>query len=144
MSIVSQQLNSIVDGSNPNPPPMVGALRLPPIAGWEKGRVWGIWDVDPEMFHAGGAVFGGYLAALADSFLSLAMFSTLADDEMFTTADLRISFFRPVSEGRLNIEATVIHRGRRMGQVEASFTTPDGKLAARATATEVVMPASGE
>jgi uncharacterized protein (TIGR00369 family) len=144
MSFVSEQLDSIIDGSNIDPPPMVNTLQLPPIAGWEKGRVWGTWEVDPAMFHAGGAVFGGYLAALADSFLSLAMFSTLADDEMFTTTDLRISFFRPVTRGDLTCVAEVVHRGRRMAHVEAVFTTDDDKVACKATATEVVLSASGD
>jgi uncharacterized protein (TIGR00369 family) len=100
------------------PPPAIRTLRIPPIDGWEPGRVWVKWKPDPDFFHEYGAVFGGYLAALADSFVGLAMFSTLNEGERFTTSDLRYSFFRPVTGGTVFIEAKVVHRGRRMAQEE--------------------------
>lgn len=134
----TQLLDDIVARRN-NPPPMVGALRLPGLDGWERGRVWGAWDVDPDMFHAGGAVFGGYLAALADSYVGLAMASALSDDEFFTTGDLRVAFFRPVTKGRLDIAAEVLNRGRRMAHVECIFVNDDDKVVAKATATQVIM-----
>ncbi|HEX9713440.1 MAG TPA: PaaI family thioesterase [Actinomycetota bacterium] len=139
MTIASTILDQIVDGTG-EPPPMVTTLKLPPIEGWEPGRVWGTWTVDPAFFHAMGAVFGGYLAALADSFVSLAMFSTMPDDEVFTTADLRVSFFRPVSVGTLTIVAEVLHRGKRMAHVEAVFVDQKDKIAVKATATKIITP----
>ena len=134
----TQLLDDIVARRN-SPPPMVGALRLPGLEGWERGRVWGGWDVDPDMFHAGGAVFGGYIAALADSYVGLAMASALSDDEFFTTADLRVAFFRPVTKGRLDIAAEVLNRGRRMAHVECIFVNDDDKVVAKATATQVIL-----
>jgi len=123
-----------------DPPPVVQALRLPWIDGWERGRVWGEWAVDPDMMNAAGTLFGGYLGVLADSFVGLAMLSTLADDEWFTTSDLRISFFRPVTKGTLQITAEVLNRGRRMAHCECIFVNDDDKVVAKATATQVLMP----
>ena len=131
-------LDDIVARRN-TPPPMVAALRLPGLEGWERGRVWGSWDVDPEMFHAGGAVFGGYLAALADSYVGLATASVLSSEELFTTADLRVAYFRPVTKGTLQIAAEVLNRGRRMAHVECVFVNDDDKVAAKATATQVIL-----
>ena len=142
MSLWSDALDQIVAGTG-TPPPMVATLRLPRIEGWGPGHVWGRWKVDPEMFHAGGAVFGGYLAALADSFVGLAMMTTLEDGEWFTTSDLRISYFRPVTGGALDIAAEVINRGRRMAHVEVVFVNDDDKVAAKATATQVITPPPG-
>ncbi len=139
----SEVLDSIVQGTS-TPPPCIKTLRVPPIEGWEPGRVWAKWKPDPDFFHDFGAVFGGYLAALADSFVGLAMFSTLKEGEQFTTSDLRFSFFRPVSGGTVSIEAKVVHRGRRMAHVEAIFTNEDGKIAGKATATQVVIPVREE
>ena len=68
------------------------------------------------------------------------MLSTLKEGEQFTTSDLRYSFFRPVSSGPVTIEAKVLHRGRRMAHVEAIFTNEDGKIAGKATATQVIIP----
>ncbi|MDP3938642.1 MAG: PaaI family thioesterase [Deltaproteobacteria bacterium] len=135
----SEILDLILKGQG-TPPPFVHALRFPKIEGWEPGHVWAKWEVDRDFFHLFGAVFGGYLAALADQFVGLAMLSTLDEGERFTTSDLRYSFFRPVTGGTLTIDARVVHRGRRMGHVEAIFTTADGKVAGKATATQVIIP----
>jgi uncharacterized protein (TIGR00369 family) len=135
----SDWLDSIVARSG-EPPPVVTALRMPPIDGWERGRVWGEWKVDPDMLNAAGTVFGGYFGVLADSFLGLAMMSTLADDEWFTTSDLRVSFFRPVTKGTLQMAAEVLNRGRRMAHCECIFVNDDDKVVAKATATQVITP----
>lgn len=132
-------LDAIVSGTN-IPPPVVAALRLPGIEGWERGRVWGEWKVDPEMMTAAGTLFGGYIAALSDSYVALAMLSTLAEDEWFTTSDLRVAFFRPVSKGTLGVAAEVLNRGRRMAHCECVFVNDDDKVVAKATATQVIVP----
>lgn len=125
------------------PPPFVFALRMPPIDGWQPGHVWGAWEVDRDMFHAAGAVFGGYLAAIADSVSGLAMLSVLADDETFSTSDVRISFFRPVTGGKLEFVAEVVNRGRRQAHVETVFVNDEDKVVAKATTTQVITPLSG-
>ena len=132
-------LDTIVAGTN-TPPPVVGALRLPGIQGWDRGRVWGEWKVDPDMLTLAGTLFGGYIAALADSYVGLAMMTTLADDEWFTTSDLRTSFFRPVVSGKIEIASEVLNRGRRMAHVECIFLNDDDKVVAKATATQVIVP----
>lgn len=135
----AEWLDSIVERKG-DPPPVVTTLRMPPIDGWERGRVWGEWKVDPDMLNAAGTVFGGYFGVLADSFLGLAMMSTLAADEWFSTSDLRVSFFRPVRGGTLQIAAEVLNRGRRMAHCECIFVNDDDKVVAKATATQVIQP----
>ena len=138
MAVWGERLDQIVAGTNAPKPPFVLALELPRLQGWLPGRVWARWVVDPRMFHLGGAVFGGYLAALADQVLGLATMTVLEDGEAFTTSDLRVSFFRPVARGSLHIEAQVVHRGHGMVHTEVVFTRDDGKIAGRATATQVL------
>ena len=140
MGFWTDQLEQIVAGTG-TPPPMVSALKLPRIDGWAPGSVWGDWPLDKDMYHAAGSVFGGYLAALADSFTGLAMFTVLADDEFFTTSDLRLAFFRPVVTD-LHIVAEVLNRGRRQAHVEATFVDDRDKVACKATATQVILPMS--
>jgi uncharacterized protein (TIGR00369 family) len=96
------------------------------------------WKVDPRFFHERGSLFGGFLAVLSDHALAMVTMSVLEDGEVFSTSDLRTSFFRPVTEGELSIEATVLHRGRSMIQAEVVFTRADGKLVGKATATQVI------
>ena len=133
-------LDSIVDGAEPKIP-FMDALPLPKsIVKWEPGRLWQEWEVDPSVFHPRGAVFGGFLAALADRSLYLTAVTVLGDDEAMTTADLNVSFFRPVTEGTLHIEGEVIHRGRSLVQVEVEFRRDDGKLAVKASASQAIIP----
>jgi len=120
--------------------PFVDTLNLPPVKEWEPGYVKMEWEVDPAVFHPRGAVFGGYISALADRILGSVTMSMLNDDEAFTTADLNVSFFRPVSAGILTIEARVIHRGRSLIQAEADFIRDDGKLSNKASAAQAVIP----
>lgn len=137
----SERLDEIVAGTA-DKPPVVDALRLPGIEGWEPGRVWGAWPVDPDLHTLAGTLFGGYLGVIADSYVGLAMMSTLSDDEWFVTSDLRVSFFRPVVKGTLQIAAEVLNRGRRMAHCECIFVNDDDKVVAKATATQVIQPLS--
>lgn len=130
-------LDQIVAGEG-EAPPFVERLGLPRPTRWERGRAWLEWETDESMFHERGALFGGFVAALADHALIFPTISVLAEGETFTTSDLRVSYFRPIGPGLLRIESRVVHRGRTMIHVEATFTRQDGKLAAVATATQVV------
>lgn len=49
----------------------------------------------------------------------------VVDPEMFH-ADLRISYFRPVSGGTLHFESRVLHRGKRMAGVEVDISDDEG------------------
>jgi uncharacterized protein (TIGR00369 family) len=122
------------------PPPYVEPLRMPRAEGWGDGRVWLRWRMDPSLANGAGTAFGGYLAALADHALGMATCSVLDEREGFTTSELQVHFFRPVLSGELRIEAKVIHRGRTQIHAEVVFTRDDGRIAAKATATQVIIP----
>ena len=134
-----ERLDAIVKKET-TPPPMVATLRLPGVDGWEPGRAWVDWTVDPLMYSDNGNVFGGYIATLVDSIGGLAMMTTLSDAEAFTTGNVNVSFLRPVVEGKVHIEGSVVHRGRRMGHVDVTFTDDKGRLLARGVVTQVVTP----
>jgi uncharacterized protein (TIGR00369 family) len=130
-------LDRIVEGDAPTTG-YARALRLPRPSRWEPGRVWSSWEVDPEMLTPWGAVFGGYLAALADESAGQAAFSVLEPGETFGTSDLRISPLRPIREGTITIEASVLQRGRSTIHVEVEFRSEDGTLLVKASATQVL------
>jgi uncharacterized protein (TIGR00369 family) len=139
----SEVLDGIVSGTAARPP-MVATLRLPTIAGWEPGRVWVDWKVDPATLNERDVVFGGYLATLIDFLGALAFISTLGDSETFTTTGLNVSYFRPVSHGSVRIEGSVLHRGRRLGQVDVTCKDESGNLIARGVVSQAVIPLDGE
>ena len=66
------------------------------------------------------------------------MFSALKNGEAFTTQDLQIKLFRPVSQGDISIEATVLNRSRTTGYVEAEWKNAEGKLLAKVLAWKAI------
>ena len=107
-------------------PPAVGeAMRLPGIDGWADGRVWGTWEVDPVVVGPGG-VFGGYLAAVADSFSGICMFTFLEDGQWLATRELTMRFLMPVTGGRVRTESAVVRTDNRRVWVDTEFRTDDG------------------
>ena len=67
--------------------------------------------------------------------MGMAFASTLARDESFTTVELKINFFRPIWEARLQAEGKVVRRGRSLGYVECEITNEHGQLVAKAAST---------
>ena len=127
-------------------PPRMPELRLqpPPIAqliGFEpveldSGRAVFQLEVDPAQ-HANpmGTVHGGVLCDLADAAMGYAYASSLADDETFTTVELKMNFLRPVWQGRIYAHAQLVSRGRTLGLVGCDIADASGKLVARASST---------
>ena len=60
--------------------------------------------------------------------------------EGFTTQDLQIKIFRPVSGPEIEIEAKVINRSKTTGYVEADWRLPNGKLAAKILSWKAIRP----
>jgi uncharacterized protein (TIGR00369 family) len=89
----------------------------------------------PQHANPMGTLHGGVLCDLADAAMGMAFVTTLAPDESFTTVDLSINFFRPVSQTVLRAEARVINRGRNVGYVECDVTDQEGKHVAKARST---------
>jgi uncharacterized protein (TIGR00369 family) len=134
---MSHVLDQVIAGETPQTS-YAHALRLPRPHAWEPGRVTTRWEVDPELMTPWGAIFGGYLAALADECAGLAALSVLEPGETFATNDLRLSPMRAVRGGPVTIEASVLHRGRSTIHVEVEFRDPGGTLLAKASALQLV------
>jgi uncharacterized protein (TIGR00369 family) len=117
------------------PPPIAQLIGFEPVA-LEAGRAVFRLEVDPSR-HANpmGTLHGGVLCDLADAAMGYAYASSLAEDETFTTIELKINFLRPVWRGRLDATAQLVSRGRTVGLVECDIADAAGKLVARASST---------
>src|SRR6185436_11207464 len=76
----------------------------------------------PWFANATGLIPGGLLAVLADAPLGAALGTTLEPGEWFTTAELSMTFLRPVRpdpEARISGSGQLLHRGRTVGLTEA-------------------------
>lgn len=95
--------------------------------------------VKPEFIQGAGKLAGGMMALLLDEAMAHAVLGGNSGDAVCTTVDMNVSYYRPVNPGdQLECEATVLKRGHRIVFTEAIITA-NGKEAAKATASFMVM-----
>jgi uncharacterized protein (TIGR00369 family) len=106
-----------------------------------EGKMTLAMSASPWLCNAFGVVYGGAIAFLADATIVLAAGSTVQAATAFNTMDLKVNFLRPVlPDGELTAEATVIHRGRTIAVVNCEIRDGQGKLAATATSSVLILP----
>lgn len=67
------------------------------------------------------------------------MATTLEEGESYTTLELRINFFKPVWEGRLLANASVVRRTRKVAYAEAEIVDKNGSVVAKLSSTCLVL-----
>jgi len=95
------------------------------------------FDIRNDLKQNNGVVHGGAIASLVDTATAFAIISLLPPDEKATTADLTISYLRPLRNGRAHATARVIRAGRRLIVVSAELVDDAGKLVATALTTYI-------
>jgi uncharacterized protein (TIGR00369 family) len=120
-----------------SPPGAVNMIGFRPVA-LEVGRA--VIELVPDERHVTprdpNAVFGGYLACIADVAISFAYLTTLEEGETCPTLDLQINFLRPARRsGPLRAEARLRKGGRSTGFSTCEITDAEGQLVAHATGT---------
>ncbi len=121
------------------PPPVASTVGFEMVA-MEKGSAVTRMEARVER-HANpmGTVHGGILCDLADAAMGMAVASTLAEGESFTTLELSMNFLRPVFDATLEARARVVHGGRTMLYLECDVVTADGKTVAKSKSTALVL-----
>ena len=90
-------------------------------------------DVKDFMFNPQGSLHGGVIALALD--ISMGHLIHHATGRPGFTLEMKTQYMRPVGPGRIRCEGHFLRKGRRVSFMEARLSTPDGKLAAMATAT---------
>ena len=95
-------------------------------------------SVNEHLMHPYMIVHGGVIFTLADTAMSMALMSLIPPGTPFGTIEAKINYLRPVKEGKLIAEATIVHQGRSTAVLEASiYNESNGErtLVARALGT---------
>ena len=135
-------LRDIMEGKGSDPPPCVRALafdRSVKLTKWEDGAAWVRWEADPQFCNGSGAIFGGYICAVADIVADFTMMTIHRDDQVHATTDLRMSFFRPLMPGPIDVSGRLITKNRTSAHVEVEFKDAGGKLCAKASLVEAFL-----
>ncbi|MFU8814072.1 MAG: PaaI family thioesterase [Pseudomonadales bacterium] len=86
-----------------------------------------------------GLVHGAVLYALADTGMGGALTSTLDADELCTTIEIKISYFRPWRSGVLSCDTRVVNRGRTTAALQSDLRDGEGRHLAQATGTFAIL-----
>jgi uncharacterized protein (TIGR00369 family) len=86
-----------------------------------------------------GEVLGGFLAAMLYDTMGPALLATLGPGQFISTIELKTSFLRPASPGRIVGRGRVVHRDGDIAFLEGSLFGPDEATIATGTATARVI-----
>jgi uncharacterized protein (TIGR00369 family) len=128
-------LQGMIDGRLPRAP-ICDVLNFQLI---EVGPGRGLFQGTPlaEFCNPLGSVHGGWSATLLDSCMGVAVHTTLAAGQGYTTVEFKLNLVRPIfgETGALRAEGKVINAGRTIATSEGRLFGPDGKLYAHGTET---------
>jgi 2-hydroxymuconate-semialdehyde hydrolase len=132
-------LNALLRGAVP-PPPYVRLLDMR-LTAVSDGSATFEMPAKSDLYNPNNVVHGGAISSLADSAMGIAVYSTLAAGEAFTTAELHVNFLRPVTvdSGMLRSTGRVVHRGQQIAVAEAEVLDGQNQLVARASSTNVIL-----
>ena len=114
------------------PPPIVQTLGIRLVSVSDRQATTEM-QATSTLWNAMGTLHGGVFADLADVTMGVALATSAAEGESFTTAHLSVAFFVPVREGLLRAHASVVRRGRTNGYAECAIENEAGVLLAKAS-----------
>ncbi len=105
---------------------------------WGKGESHCSIDLEPQLMIPNGVLHGAVVYALADTGMGGALLSALDGGRICTTVEIKISYFRSVTAGRLTCQSRVVYQGKRTAFMEATICDRGGPIA-RASGTFAVL-----
>lgn len=81
-----------------------------------------------------GVAHGGVLFTLADTAMGAALYPLLQQGEICATIEIKIGYFKPVFDGTLVCNATLLNKGKSVSSLEATIHN-DGVLVSKASGT---------
>jgi uncharacterized protein (TIGR00369 family) len=128
-----EELRKMMTGENPAAP--IAQLLGIEIIELDKGMVVLEMEATEKLHNPMGTLHGGILCDLSDLAMGYAFYSTLTDDELFTTVEIKLNFLKPIWEGKLRAESKIIKRGNSIGLVECQVFDQKGSIVAHSTST---------
>ena len=122
------------------PPPVATLIGFKPVTIEEGAAVFHLEARRDRHANPMGTVHGGILCDVADAAMGMACASLLEMGESFTTLELRINYFRPVTEALLEARARVVQSGKSIVYLECDVVVlPEEKIIARASSTCMIL-----
>lgn len=121
------------------PPPRCAQTLGVEVHGFdsEAGTVEASFEGREDFLNPAGKVQGGFLAAMLDDTMGLALAQFLAAGEFAPTINLNVQFLSVARPGRIQARGRVEKRGRDICYLSAELAQ-DGKTVAKATAAAIM------
>ncbi|HEV7313429.1 PaaI family thioesterase [Sphingopyxis sp.] len=104
------------------------------------GRCTMAIDIERERhFNPNGVAHGGVAYSLADTTMGGALMSLLGEGLVCATLEIKFNYHVGVREGPLTCEATVLHQGKRIANIDARLFQ-DGRLVGSANGNFAIFP----
>ncbi len=100
----------------------------------QEGRSRCVLEVNEKLFNPHGVLHGGVVYSMADTGMGAALYSLLDEDELCTTVEVKISYFKALTDGTLVCDTRVINKTRRIAVLESEIRN-DQQLTAKASGT---------
>jgi 1,4-dihydroxy-2-naphthoyl-CoA hydrolase len=136
MTIIDPELTAFMHASMPFTAGL-GCEAVAAAPGEVRARV--AWDED--RCTIGGVLHGGVVMALADTTGAWCAFLNLLAGASTTTIESKTNFLRAVRSGHVEAVSRPLHVGRTIVVVDTEVRDAEGRLAARVTQTQAVLPA---
>ena len=114
--------------------PYVGLLGFEFVRA-ERGAATFALDVREELTRMGGILHGGAVVSLLDTAAAFAVHTVIEPEARTVTVDLTVHFLRPASDGRIEAQARVLRRGRRLCILSVEARDAGAEIIATATMT---------
>lgn len=95
-------------------------------------------EIQPHHFNSHGVVHGAVAFTLADTGMGAALYTVLDSAESCATIEVKINYFRPVLEGRLECRSELVHRGKTTATLESTLRVGE-QLVAKAVGTFAIV-----
>lgn len=104
------------------------------VESFEAGHAVLSWQVPQALLNPANIAHGGFLAAILDDAAGMAVGSTYDRWVPQLTISLNVDYLAPVHAGLAHrVEGRLVRRGRSTNLADASITSPEGQLLARAS-----------
>jgi uncharacterized protein (TIGR00369 family) len=108
----------------------MGIELLDAGAGWVKMKL----PFRPELLQPA-SLHGGAIYSLADSAAAHALMTLVLPDQLATTVEQHINFFKAVKDQNIYADAQIVNLGKTLAYSEVTITLETGTLVAKSAAT---------
>lgn len=114
------------------------------VTGVEVGRVVIEMDATERLHNPMGTLHGGILCDISDAAMGYAFATTLAEDELFTTMEIKLNFMKPIFKSKLRAEGQLIKKGSSVGLLECHVYDEKQSLVAHSTSSCMVLKGNSD